>query len=272
MTGWQALQRELEAWRGADRVATFWWRDDDAVDCSPALDRLLDLAARHKAPVNLAVIPARATAALAERLAPAAAGVGVLQHGYDHANHAPAGQKSMELGPHRPRVAICEELGRGRDMLDANFGKQAVPVLVPPWNRIAVEVIPELAGLGFRGLSTHTLRPALRPAPGLVACNTHLDVLRWRPQRAFLGEDEALDLLIGHLRARRRGKAGPPAAGSTVAEPEEPSGLLTHHLVMDDPAWAFVSRLVALLGDEPAARWVTVDEAFHLSAGAPVNS
>ncbi len=274
MSGWQALRQELEAWRETGRAATLWWRDDDAVDCSPALDRLLDLAAKYKIPLNLAVIPAHATTALAVRLAAAAANVTVLQHGFDHANHAPEGEKSMELGPHRPRVAICEELAGGQAMLNATFAEQAVPVLVPPWNRIADEFVPDLAGLGFRGLSTHTARTALRPAKGLVACNTHVDVMRWRPERGFLGENEAVDLLIGHLRARRRARAEAAeeaTTGSCGTEPDEPSGLLTHHLVMDAPAWGFVSRLLAVLSDHPATRWITADEAFHLSAASCVD-
>lgn len=272
MSDWRALQRELAAWRDSDRVATFWWRDDDAVDESPALERLLALAARYAVPLHLAVIPARATDALAAGLARAGGWVAVLQHGFAHANHAPEGQKPMELGPHRPGVAICEDLARGRAMLDARFGRQAVPVLVPPWNRIANGLVPELAGLGFRGLSGHTPRAAFSPAPGLFACNTHLDVLRWRPERKFLGEGEALDLLIGHLRARRRGSDGAPAAGAGGTEPDEPSGLLTHHLVLDEAAWAFVGRLLAVLADHPAARWVTLEEAIPLRAGAGANS
>jgi hypothetical protein len=74
-----------------------------------------------------------------------------------------------------------------------------------------------------------------------------------------------LDLLIGHLRARRQANAEPTAAGSPRADPDEPSGLLTHHLVMDEAAWGFVSRLLATLGDHPSARWIAAEEAFHLS-------
>jgi len=264
MSGWQALQGELEAWREAGRPATFWWRDDDAVDAGSALDRLLALAGREGAPLSLAVIPAHATDRLAARLARVAgqvpgqvAGqVTVLQHGYAHANHAPDGEKSMELGAHRPGVAICEELARGRVMLNAKFGQQAVPVLVPPWNRIAEVCVRELAALGFRGLSTHGPRGALRPAPGVVACNTHLDVLRWRPEREFLGETEALGLLVGHLKSRRCG----------AVEADEPSGLLTHHLVMDEAAWSFVARLLEAIAKHPSARWIAAAEAFRLPA------
>ena len=264
MNAWQRLDQELESWRRSGRIATFWWRDDDAADCNPALERLLGLSESYGVPLSLAVIPARATADLAGRLARAAARVKVLQHGFDHANHAPPEEKSMELGLHRPGVAICEELADGQAMLKARFGGQALPVLVPPWNRIADEFVPELAGLGFRGLSLHTARAAVRPAKGLVACNTHVDVLRWRPERGFLGENEALDLLIGHLRARRQAGAEPACGGRPTAEADEPSGLLTHHLVMDEAAWAFVSRLLATLGGCPAARWITTEEAFHL--------
>jgi hypothetical protein len=102
MSGWQALHEELENWQRTGRIATFWWRDDDAADCSPALDRLLGLAQAYGVPLSLAVIPALATAALARQLAGPAAHVSVLQHGFDHANHAPPGEKSMELGLHQP--------------------------------------------------------------------------------------------------------------------------------------------------------------------------
>ena len=272
MTAWRTLRRELDAWRESRRVATLWWRDDDAVDCSPALDRLLGLAESYRVPLSLAVIPARATTALARRLAASRAPVSVLQHGFDHANHAPAGEKSMELGCHRPRVAICEELADGRVMLEAKFGRFAAPVLVPPWNRIADELIPELAELGFRGLSLHSARATLRPAKGLVACNTHVDVLRWRPARGFLGEDEALEVLTGHLGVRRRAGAAAAAGHRRPSVADEPSGLLTHHLVMDDAAWAFVSRLFETLDDHPAARWIAADEAFHLPSAFPAGS
>jgi len=268
MSDWTALRRELDAWRASGRSATFWWRDDDATLCTPALERLLDLAGRHGVPVSLAVIPARATKALATRLADATTPVAVLQHGFDHANHAPDDEKSIELGLHRPSVAICQELARGRAMLKAIFGERAAPVLVPPWNRVAERFVPELPGLGFRGLSTHTARTAAGPAHGLVVCNTHIDIMRWRPKREFLGKNEALDLMIGHLSARRRATALSAPAGLPGADPDEPSGLLTHHLVMDEAAWRFVARLLAELGAHEAARWLTAEEAFHLPASS----
>ena len=128
-------------------------------------------------------------------------------------------------------------------------------MLVPPWNRIAKDLLPELAGLGLRGLSTHGPR-ATPEVAGLAVCNSHVDVLRWRPTRGFLGEAATLYLLIGHLSARRQGQV----------DAAEPSGLLTHHLVMDPPAWDFLAHLLTALDGHPAVRWIPAGEAFGLSA------
>ena len=261
------LEEELELWRRAGRVATLWWRDDDAVEAGPALERLLALASARGAPLCLAVIPARASGTLARRLAAGAGGLSVVQHGFRHANHAPEGEKRSELGARRHTAEVREELARGGAMLRSLFGDRALPVLVPPWNRIDGALIPHLPGLGFRGLSTHGPRATVNPAPGLTECNTHLDVLRWRPERGFLGSEEALRLLRGHLRARRSGGPQPGQPGS-LADPGEPTGLLTHHLVMDEPAWAFVEVLVGVLSEHPAARWLRADEAFPPAAAA----
>ena len=71
--------------------------------------------------------------------------------------------------------------------------------------------------------------------------------MRWRPRREFVGESDALALLVDHLRSRRRGLG--PSFGDELGsvDPDEPSGILTHHLVMDEPAWRFVERLFAVL-------------------------
>src|SRR6516165_8382689 len=89
--GWPDLARELEQWQEAGRVATLWWRDDDAATASAELDRLL--AAARGVPVAFAVIPGLADDRLAARLHSGSA-IAVLQHGWQHANHAPGPRKS----------------------------------------------------------------------------------------------------------------------------------------------------------------------------------
>lgn len=260
MTAWQDLDQELAAWQKSGRCATLWWRDDDASEPSPALERLLRRSETAGVPLSLAVIPARTGAALAERLSGCGPSLQVLQHGFSHTNHAPAGRKKMELGPERSNVAVCKELALGRAILGRLFAARSLPVLVPPWNRLPGALVADLPGLGFRGLSRHGPRATVIPVKDIIECNTHVDLLRWRPERGFVGEDEALGTLIGHLAARRRALTAPDCSDGT--DPREPSGLLTHHLVMDDAAWAFVERLFGHLSDHGAVRWLTAREAF----------
>jgi hypothetical protein len=227
MSGWQALQDEAARWRDAGRTAELWWRDDDAADAGPELDRLLDLQRETAMPLALAIVPARATPALAARLA-GAPGVDLLQHGYAHVNHAPPGDgKKIELGPHRPAMIVLGELGTGWLALERLFGDRPLSVMVPPWNRIAPALVPTLPEIGFTGLSTFGARARAQPVRGLRQINTHVDLIDWKENRGFAGEDAVLSALVRALAQARTG------AG-------EPVGLLSHHLAMDGGAWDFL--------------------------------
>ena len=166
--GWAELGEELARWRDAGRHADLWWRDDDAVDETPALRRLLAVA---RVPIALAVIPANLQPGLADGLSAGsadAARVAVLQHGFSHRNHEPAGHKKAELGAARPSDLVLAELAAGQGMLHRAFGARALPVLTPPWNRIAPAVVDRLAEHGFRGLTTYQPRRAPLAASGLL--------------------------------------------------------------------------------------------------------
>ena len=248
MTGWAALQAELDRWAEDGRSATFWWRDDDAVDDTPALRTLLDMRGAAGIPVALAVIPRDATEGLARLLA-AASGIAVLQHGYAHADHSRNGRK-VEFAAERPVADMTRDLAAGRDRMAGLFDSLARPVLVPPWNRIAPRLIELLPGLGFVGLSTY--RKPAPPVAGLRVANTHIDIVEWRGSRGFVGETAALAACIEHLTARRR-------AG---ADAGEPTGLLTHHRQHDDACRAFVEKFLARTAAHPAARWLSADDVF----------
>jgi len=241
MTGWADLAAELDAWHGDGRIATFWWRDDDATAPSPALDRLLAVQRKHAAPLMVAVIPARAEPALAERLT-GVAGISVVQHGWAHANHAPVGASKAELGADRPAALVLGELARGQIVLDGLF-KDWLRVLVPPHNRIAPALARALPQAGYLGLSTYN--PRRGAIAKLTQVNTHIDIMDWAT-RGFGGDAAALGLAVKHLRARRAG----------TADADEPTGLLTHHLAHDEGAWAFTDRFLTALADHPAARLV----------------
>ncbi len=257
MSAWQELDDELARWADLGRVATLWWRDDDAVDVAPGLDRLLALRARYDIGLGLAVIPERASSALAARLADDP-GTVVLQHGYAHQNHAAAGEKKTELGPHRPATVVLGELGTGWMALERLFGSRALPVMVPPWNRIAPLLVPTLPEIGLRGLSTYGPRKRVEPVRGLRQVNTHLDPIDWHGSRGFVGEEAAITSLTRSLAIRRQ-------AGLESAVGEEPTGLLTHHLVQDEAVWAFIDRLIARLRAHSGVRILAPQEVFGLS-------
>jgi hypothetical protein len=176
----------------------------------------------------------------------------VVQHGYAHANHAPLGERSAELGAHRGVPESIAELDRGRETLCGLFAHRFVPVLVPPWNRIAGDVVGALPRAQLRGLSCFGARTTREPVPGVVQANAHVDLIAWRRDRRFIGAAAAVERLAAHLRTRREGEA----------DASEPTGILTHHLVCDDDAFAFLDACCAFLHEHPAAAWLGVDAIY----------
>ena len=49
------------------------------------------------------------------------------------------------------------------------------------------------------------------------------------------------------------------------AQADEPSGVMTHHLVHDGACWAFLERLVAETADHPGARWLDAGAVFAVT-------
>lgn len=239
MDTWQPLAQALDRWQAAGKQPAFWLRDDDAVEPSVALDRLIELSVQGDVPVALAVVPAFAGTPLAACLAEAPHVLPVV-HGWSHENHAPAGSKKQELGLHRPAETVLGELERGLRRIETLFGQRAVPLLVPPWNRIDAALLPHLAGLGYRGVSA--FGPP-KPAP-LPVVNTTVDIIDWHGTRR--GRDHAV--LVGEVVAQLD-------AGLAEAD-RPPVGVLTHHLDHDEAAWDFLRRLFAMT----RGRWRGVGE------------
>ncbi|HLY44379.1 MAG TPA: hypothetical protein VKQ73_02270 [Stellaceae bacterium] len=242
--GWSDLVDELDRWAEAGSTAALWWRDDDAVTATQQLDQLLQLAGA--VPLALAAIPALALPELAAALS-GAAGVAVLQHGWQHANRAEGGKKS-EYPEGRSATVVGVEIAAGRARLRALFGRCVVPIFVPPWNRFAPEHLPRLVENGIAALSTmaHPSGPAL-PA-GLAAIDVHVDLVNWRGDRGFVGTRPALDRLISQLQARRQAGAGGPI------------GILTHHRIIDGATASFLERLITLTGAHSGCRWAAAAE------------
>ena len=203
---WEALTRELDLWAAEGRTAAFWWRDDDAVAPTPALDRLRACPARG-IPVALAVIPARATPELAAELRdwPSAT---VLQHGLSHANHETPPAKKTELGAARPIQHVIARSQNGLGPAGA-LRPPARPcaALEPDFARPDRPCSPASA---IRACRTFTPRAQPHPAPGLLQVNTHVDIIDWRGGGVFAGTDAAIAATVRHLSrpAERRRRSG----------------------------------------------------------------
>lgn len=227
---WAALEAAI-ARRGG---ATFWWRDDDAAEYTPALERLLDV----DVPIALAVVPLKATPELFKHLRD---NIVVLQHGTDHVNRAAPGEKKTEFPASEPDERALERLAAAARRLKEMSGGRALPVLVPPWNRIRPDLAGKLSAMGLIGLSRDG---TAKPVAGLAQVNTHIDIIAWHDGRRFIGEAEAL------------------AAAIELMEMTSPVGWLTHHAVHDAQAWRFLERLARIEG----VRWASAAELFSYTA------
>jgi len=245
---WTDLRIEIQRWNDAGRVVEFWWRDDDASEPTTALLRLVALAAQAQVPLALAVIPDAVRPGLFPTLDPR--WVRVLQHGCDHVDRAAAGQKKTEFPATEPVEQALVRLQAGWERLQ---GAAASRVLVPPWNRIGSSALPgRLASAGYRGLSRFGARAREPSLPGLVQVNTHVDLIDWHGTRGFAGADPVLRAALAHLRARREGRA----------DPREPTGWLTHHLVHDEACWDFLQRLFDFCRAQGTVAWRAAADLF----------
>lgn len=255
--GWQSLQDELDRWASEGRTACFWWRDDDAVAVTPALDRLLALHRSSGAPLALAVIPAQAEPGLAERLT-SEPGIVALQHGYAHHNHASPSEKKSEFPNNRSLIERLADLRAGNERLHSLFAPgQLLPIFVPPWNRLAQDCLPEMPGLGYAAVSAFQSRSSYWAAPNLVALNTHIDPIDWHGHDNSAAAERSLVMACTHLRAMRAGE-----------QHLQPLGLLTHHLRHDETIWAFAAAFLSRTAAHAAVRWLDANAALEI--GAPV--
>jgi hypothetical protein len=250
---WAELDDLLETLASSGETMDFWLRDDDVVAPTAALDRFLAQLARFSLPVGLAAIPARLEQALAERLA-GERRVRLLVHGYGHKNHAPANERAAEFGAHRSVEAMHAELVDGLARLRATFGPQALPVFVPPWNRIDEALARCLPAWGYAGLSTFAARQESGGPPGFVQANCHWDPIDWKGKRGLKPEARLIRELCLLIRSQR----------DRPLAMRHPIGLLTHHLVHDGWIERFLERLFARLAGAPAIRFLEAEAVFGL--------
>lgn len=231
---WQPVIEALDRWTMAGLKAPFWLRDDDAIEPSPALDRLTALAARFKVPIALAIIPAATGKALAAKLQ-SELRIAPIVHGWAHRNHAPDDEKKQEFGPHRPVSEMHVELTRGLHKLKALYGARLVPMFVPPWNRMAPQVAERLGSIGYTAFSTFGLASAVRANGSIPEINTHIDLIDFRGTRRCRDHG----LLAGSVAA---------TLSHSLDHGRYAVGILSHHLIHDAAAFDFLEGLLSIAG------------------------
>lgn len=251
--GWDRVRAELDVWAAQRRIAQFWWRDDDAQDTSDQLKAMLAVARVFDVTIGLSAIPSGLSRRLVTALARAEEAQ-MLVHGFAHTNHADAGRAKREMGGKRPLDEIVSDMKAGLALARDAFGARVLPVLVPPWNRIAPGALTHLPKLGYRGISTWKPRLKPYPVPGLLQVNTHLDLVDWRRGRVIKDERLIAGLLLRKLRWRREARA----------RASEPLGLLTHHAYWTPAMERIVVRLLEVTREHPGSRWHSPRSAFGL--------
>lgn len=246
MSDWTPFEAALGAAAEAGRPVPFWWRDDDSVAATPALERLLALRARYDAALAIAAIPAGIEPSLPERLR-GEPGTRVLVHGLAHRNHAPPGLPKAEFGPTRDREEVRRDAAEALARAQAAFGRALVPAFVPPWNRLAPDLAPMLQALGYAAISAFGRTERGSGSEALPRIDTHLDPIDWRGQRGLVDPCELVTRLSRAVLARLEGGA------------PEPIGLLTHHLVHDEEVWGFCEELLERLSRSPGARLAGIE-------------
>ncbi len=240
--GWVQVDRALEQVVERHPGIGVWLRDDDAVEVTPALERLDRVCSAAGMPVLLAVIPVNAKPDLGAWIA-ARPSFTPCQHGYAHINHAVVGARACELGGERPLATIEAELHDGRARLKALFGARLSDCLVPPWNRIVPDLIPRLPALGFDRLST--FGPTSVEKSVIRRLDADLDIIDWRNGRVGRSFDDVARKLAGLIAQSR--------------DSGHPIGLLTHHLAHDATAWTVLEEVLTRLAADPRVYFAGVE-------------
>ncbi|MEM9579213.1 MAG: polysaccharide deacetylase [Pseudomonadota bacterium] len=257
MHDWSALQDEFAIWRALGLTLPIWWRDDDAVRVTSALERLAALSARVGVDVHLAVIPDH----LQSDLAPFVQAQGrlwAITHGWTHRDLSLPRKKSCEFGRHRPADEVRREVLAGARIIRRSFGTSARAVFAPPWNRFALDHAPVLAEAGYSTLSLFKPRIWKMGASGVELINTHIDPIAWRGTRALCPPEEIIAKTVKLMRDRRMG----------YTDPDEPLGYLAHHLDHTEAIWDFTEEFWDIMLSGP----VSLAQLPHFPADMEISS
>ncbi len=219
------LHATLAQQQAAGKTVDVFFRDDDVDEDEASLRRLLHLFAASDVPLILGVIPARLTTAGIELLQQYSASVELVQHGWQHINHETTGRK-CEFGRSRSFAEQFDDLSRGQKRMNEAFGAQWFPAFIPPWNRCTDVTEQALQQLGFRVLSKLHEKDSLASLPQI---SVTLDLFHWKGGAQLKPTTELWQAIAQQV------------------QQDMALGIMLHHKVMADDAFAFLAQLLAAL-------------------------
>lgn len=225
----EKLREILQSVADGDRMLQVFFRADDIAVAGELFRRLMHLFLFHKMPLCLAVVPDWLNQSRWKEIQefnPKSSLWCWHQHGRSHRNYEKQGKKG-EFGDSRTEQAISIDLTEGRNILVKTMGDLFYPVFTPPWNRCGITTLNLLRELGFKAVSrSKGAKPA---AKGILPDFTVNVDLHTRRESDF---SEGWQNLMAEFAA---------AAGNGRM------GIMLHHQLMNEEAFAFLDLLLAEL-------------------------
>jgi len=237
----ETLGEALHRLQVTQKEIKIFLRDDDGDEDIEPLRHLLDISLSRHIPLSLAIIPGTlndsAIRLFKNHNRTAASLLEVHQHGWMHCNHEKEGRK-CEFGPSRCYEEQRQDIAKGKAILEQTFSNQFFPAFTPPWNRCTAETFKILDELDFYVLSKDVGK---EPVTGyrFREISTTLDLYHWKEGARMKEPEEIVNTFIDQIQS------------SNLA------GLLLHHKVMDDNAFAFLDHLLNELGQSPIVQFHT---------------
>ena len=247
----ESLQEALSRIPAGRRLPVFF-RADDIVEPEEALKKLMSLFARHRAPLALAVVPAKLPMPYWRALEAMAAGAPALwcwhQHGWRHVNHERRGKK-QEFGPARSQTELVTDLDWGREWLQAVMGLAFTPIFTPPWNRCSARTLELLKSRAYLAVS-RSAGSQPPPPQGLPDIDVNIDLHTRREKDPRQGWQNLLQEM-------------------TAAAEQGLWGVMIHHRRMNTAAFEFLDSLLAALAADPRVDLVGMPELVKSVVGGP---
>ena len=207
-----------------------FFRADDVAVPGKRFGRMMELFARYRAPLSLAVVPAWLTRARWQYLKSFEKMTPSLccwhQHGWRHVNHETEGKK-QEFGDTRRVSEIRHDLSRGKDRLEQIMTEDFFPVFTPPWNRCGNDTLQVLKDLGFVAISrSFGSKPQIPKDLSDFFVNVDLHTRKEKDPAAGWN-----NLLMEFKQAAKSGYCG----------------IMLHHQMMNDAAFEFLAMLLGAL-------------------------